>query len=82
MNATHYKFTLLQAMLASALALMPFPGAVAWAGEEAGLTGELQMVYPNEEPYERFIRFFGESVQTFISNTAFSHMRPAYRYAP
>jgi hypothetical protein len=33
MNATHYKFTLLQAMLASALALMPFPGAVAWAGE-------------------------------------------------
>ncbi len=56
--------------------------AVAWAGEEAGLTGELQMVYPNEEPYERFIRFFGESVQTFISNTAFSHMRPAYRYAP
>lgn len=56
--------------------------AVAWAGEEAGLTGKLQMVYPIEEPYERFLRFFEGSVQTFISNTAFSRLRPAYRYAP
>ncbi len=56
--------------------------AVAWAGEEAGLTGKLQMVYPSEEPYERLLRFFDESVQTFISNTAFSRLRPAYRYAP
>jgi hypothetical protein len=37
MNATHYKFSLLQAMLASALTLMPFPGAVAWAGEQPKL---------------------------------------------
>ncbi len=59
-----------------------FNDAVTWAGEEAGLSGKLQMVYPREEPYERFLRYFEGSVQTFISNTVFSHMRPAYRYAP
>lgn len=59
-----------------------FNDAVTWAGEEAGLTGKLQIVYPKEEPYERLLHFLDETVQTVISNKAFNHLRPAYRYAP
>jgi len=53
--------------------------AVNWAGEEAGLTGPLRMVYPREEPYERLLRFFDETAEKVISNANFSRLRPAYR---
>ena len=35
MSEIHYKFTLFQGILA--LALLPFPGAVTWAGEQPKL---------------------------------------------
>ena len=37
MNTTHYKLILIQAILATALALLPLPAAVAWAGEQPKL---------------------------------------------
>jgi predicted AlkP superfamily pyrophosphatase or phosphodiesterase len=81
MNATHYKFTLLQAMLASALALLPLPGAVAWAGEQTKLVLQITVDALRGDLPGRFSNELGDGGFRYLMEQGIHYTAAHYQHA-
>ena len=81
MNAIHYKVTLLQAMLASALALLPLPGTVAWAGEQPKLVLQITVDALRGDLPSRFSHELGDGGFRYLMEQGIHYTAAHYRHA-
>jgi len=81
MNAIRYKVTLLQAMLASALALLPLPGTVAWAGEQPKLVLQITVDALRGDLPSRFSHELGDGGFRYLMEQGIHYTAAHYRHA-
>ena len=81
MCKTDYKFTLLQAMFASALALLSFPLTVAWAGEQPKLVLQITVDALRGDLPTRFSNMLGEGGFRYLMNKGVHFSAAQYQHA-
>ena len=81
MNTTHYKITLLQAMLASALALLSLHGTVAWAGEQTKLVLQITVDALRGDLPGRFSNKLGDGGFRYLLEQGIHYTAAHYQHA-
>lgn len=79
MSETHYKFTLFQAILA--LALLPFSGAVTWAGEQPKLILQITVDALRGDLPGRFSNVLGDSGFRYLMEQGINYTSAQYQHA-
>ena len=81
MNTTHYKFILIQAMLATALALLPLPGTVAWAGEQPKLVLQITVDALRGDLPSRFSNELGDGGFRYLMEQGIHYTDANYQHS-
>ena len=81
MNTTQHKITLLQAMLASALALLPLPGTIAWAGEQTKLVLQITVDALRGDLPGRFSNELGDGGFRYLMEQGIHYTAAHYQHA-
>jgi len=79
MSETHYKFTLSMSMLA--LALLPFPGAVTWAGEQPKLILQITVDALRGDLPSRFSNMLGDGGFRKLMDHGIHYTSAQYQHA-
>jgi predicted AlkP superfamily pyrophosphatase or phosphodiesterase len=79
MSETHYKFTLFQAILA--LALLPFSGAVTWAGEQPKLILQITVDALRGDLPGRFSNVLGDGGFRYLMEQGINYTSAQYQHA-
>jgi predicted AlkP superfamily pyrophosphatase or phosphodiesterase len=79
MSETHYKFTLFQAILA--LALLPFSGAVTWAGEQPKLILQITVDALRGDLPNRFADVLGDGGFRYLMEQGIYYTNAHYQHA-
>jgi predicted AlkP superfamily pyrophosphatase or phosphodiesterase len=79
MSETHYKFTLSMSMLA--LALLPFPGAVTWAGEQPKLILQITVDALRGDLPSRFSNMLGDGGFRNLMDHGIHYTSAQYQHA-
>jgi predicted AlkP superfamily pyrophosphatase or phosphodiesterase len=81
MNKTRYKSILIQAMLATALALLPLPGAVAWAGEQPKLVLQITVDALRGDLPSRFASELGDGGFRYLMEQGIHYTDANYQHS-
>lgn len=81
MNKTRYKSILIQAMLATALALLPLPGAVAWAGEQPKLVLQITVDALRGDLPSRFSNELGDGGFRYLMEQGIHYTDANYQHS-